>query len=38
MLDKLKNPKQRKECVNHHNKQLRHLEERKETDSKLELL
>ena len=31
--DKLKNPKQRKECVNHHNKQLRHLEERKETDT-----
>jgi len=31
--DKLKNPKQRKECANHHNKQLRHLEERKETDT-----
>jgi len=31
--DKLQNPKQRKECVNHHNKQLRHLEERKETDT-----
>ena len=31
--DKLKNPKQRKECVNHHKKQLRYLEERKETDT-----
>ena len=31
--DKLKNPKKRKECVNHHNKQLRYLKERKETDT-----
>jgi len=31
--DKLKNPKQRKECANHHNKQLRYLKERKETDT-----